>query len=194
MVATREYPPGTRPPASHLKVMGDAVGHSAPPALATARPIEGADTDFSGLRVALGALAPVQPAPLSSWPSDQNAETFATDLVGSIMRMKPSDGEQGFSVVTGNWETGRERVETRSSSATTLVASDYLDENVDKWIPLLATMPQGSASGRSIATDLGPMAISVVFAGSGFQMQLSVAGMPPTKSFPVAEFFQLELV
>ena len=83
--------------------MGDAVGHSAPLALATAHPIGDADTDFSGLRAALGALAPVQPAPLSSWPSNQNAETFATDFTGSIMKMKSSDGEQGFSVITGKW-------------------------------------------------------------------------------------------
>ena len=47
MVATREYPLGTHPPASHHKVMGDAVGHSAPLALATAHPIGDADTDFS---------------------------------------------------------------------------------------------------------------------------------------------------
>ena len=96
------------------------------------------------------------------------------------MKVKSSDGVQSFIVMTGNWESGRERVETRSATATNMVAAEFFDSNVDMWIPSLATMPQGSASGRPIATGMGLMAVQVVFAGAGFQMLLSVAGMPPT--------------
>ena len=151
--------------------------------------------NFSAITNSLGRVPTSPPAVLPSWPATVSAESFGGAAIGAVIQTKPLPPatESSFAVIPGMWTAEGSRIDVWTEFGARQFASEWLDDNAQRWISGLVTI-NGASPQPGIETEMGELSLMVSLEGGAVLVRASIRGMPAAQARPLSEVMQMRLV